>query len=385
MSIKFHIQAARARIMNIKTGAKLRLCLCLLLLAMGIGVFCAFFEEEQAGNDFRQAADNSIRELEDKDKAAFIENDGNGNQIWGIRAEAGVEMMNPALILATQFIEDAPYIVAREYREGNFAPVFETASGPHLLAPLLKQDGANSPRLFAAQPRGYAEVLDMTGRPLRWRLPDNLRDGYSLFRPARPEEPMEPEMPLPKAPPILKGGDYRRLAESFAKRFNLNPNLVMAIIHSESNFTPTLVSSKSAMGLMQLLPSTASNEVHRFLYGQRGNVSYAELSVPETNIQYGTAYLHILHKRYFAEIQNSDVRESCIVAAYNMGPNRFIRLYGSNPSQAAQTINAMTPEEFFEDLPNRLPARETRFFVNKVRKWKLHYSGMPEAAADGSN
>ena len=66
---------------------------------------------------------------------------------------------------------------------------------------------------------------------------------------------------MPRSP-----GQYRELVERFAKRYNLSVELVYAIIHSESDFSPTLVSSKSAMGLMQILPGTASDEVHRFFF-----------------------------------------------------------------------------------------------------------------------
>lgn len=107
-----------------------------------------------------------------------------------------------------------------------------------------------------------------------------------------------------------------------------------AIIHSESDFSPGLISDKSAMGLMQLLPSTASDEVHRFLYGRPGAVSFNELRVPEINIRYGTAYLHILLTRYFSGVHDPLAREYCAVAAYNMGPNRFLRLYGATNEEA---------------------------------------------------
>ncbi len=60
-----------------------------------------------------------------------------------------------------------------------------------------------------------------------------------------------------------------------------------------------------------------------FLYGRRGQVSYDELRVPEINIRYGTAYLHILFNRYFQKVTDPVSREYCAIAAYNLGPNRF--------------------------------------------------------------
>ena len=353
-----------------KRDILLSFSLTLIIIASAL-FFCSFAPSEQTGSFIRLPAASHIRKLEDKDKAAHIENWGKDDRIWSLRSDASDDVYNPAIIIAAQFALDAPILaVEREFLQ---------AERPRL-APLLLQDGASAPRLFAAQPYANGDMLDIYGHPLRWRIPDNLLTGYSLLRPVAPEPPAA----APRAPIIPKiryaqgASHYREIVKSFARRYNLNVDLVMAIIHSESDFKPHLVSSKSAMGLMQLLPSTASDEVHRFLYGRRGRVSYAELSVPETNIRYGTAYLHILINRYFANIKNSEMRESCVVAAYNMGPNRFIRLYGRTPELAAQAINAMTPEEFHADLQNRLPARETRYYVAKVRKMKRYYAALGE-------
>ncbi|MDE5831865.1 MAG: lytic transglycosylase domain-containing protein [Desulfovibrio sp.] len=347
------------------------LSLSLTLIIIGSALFfCSFAPSSQSGSFVRLPAETQIRQLADKDKAAYIGNWGEDDRIWSVRSAASVDFYNPALILAAQFVIDAPDIIVEAASSSG-------ADAPRL-APLLLQDGANSPKLFAAQPYPDGDLLDIYGHPLRWRLPDNLLTGYSLFRPSEPETPVAKAKAavIPRVPYAQRASYYREIVKGFARRFNLNVDLVMAIIHSESDFSPHLVSNKSAMGLMQLLPSTASDEVHRFLYGRRGRVSYAELSVPETNIRYGTAYLHILLNRYFANVKNSEMRESCVIAAYNMGPNRFIRLYGRTPEAAAAAINAMSPEEFHADLQSRLPARETRYYLTKVRKMKRLYAAL---------
>ena len=163
--------------------------------------------------------------------------------------------------------------------------------------------------------------------------------------------------------------------ENFARRYGLNAALVYAIIHSESTFRPTLVSRSSAMGLMQLLPSTASDEVHRFLYGTRGNVGFAELAVPEINIRYGTTYLHILMTRYFQDVRDPVAREYCAVAAYNIGPNRFLRFWGPTHAEAVARINSLDVKELYRKLTVELPVRETRFYVAKVQHLKTQFAG----------
>ena len=254
-------------------------------------------------------------------------------------------------------------------------------------APLLALDGVSIPLLVSNQPRDYGDALDAAGRPLRWVTPTAMMAGYS------------PRVVRRAAIEVLRHGTvfdnfvgdiddndmeklqararrYQNLVENFSRRYNLSTELVYAIIHSESDFSPTLVSNKSAMGLMQVVPDTANDEVHKYLYGRMGDVGFDDLRVPETNIRYGTTYLHILFTRYFSGVHNPLAREYCAIAAYNMGPNRFLRLYGKTMEEAVDTINAMTVDAFYRDLATRLPARETRFYVARVQRMKAQYASL---------
>ena len=80
--------------------------------------------------------------------------------------------------------------------------------------------------------------------------------------------------------------------------------------------------------------------------------------------------------RYFSGVHNPLAREYCAIAAYNMGPNRFLRLYGKTMEEAVDTINAMTVDAFYRDLATRLPARETRFYVARVQRMKAQYASL---------
>lgn len=353
----------------------------LFLLACG-GVWQLCFRNSGSAQELRAEASNYLRALDDRDYAADIENSESGERLRSLRAEAGQEILSSEFISAVQFIHDTPTLLAQAVMEQR-KPASQAGEDQPLLAPLLAQDGATTPRIYAAMPKDWQDALDLDGHPVRWRLPDNLLAGYSVFRPSKAPvvESAKAEIVhaprLPRMSPSERAAHYRELVNNFARHYNLSSDLVMAIIHSESDFKPTLVSNKSAMGLMQLLPSTASDEVHRFLYGRRGQVSFEQLRVPEINIRYGTAYLHILLNRYFPNVKNRSVQEACAIAAYNMGPNRFLRLYGRNDESSVAKINSMTEEEFFADLLRRLPVRETRYYVEKVRRMKQHYSSLP--------
>lgn len=72
---------------------------------------------------------------------------------------------------------------------------------------------------------------------------------------------------------------YRPVVEKYADRYNLSPDLVFAIIYTESDFDPDLISNRSAHGLMQVVPDTAGGEVHRWL-GRTGKPSLHCCCIP---------------------------------------------------------------------------------------------------------
>lgn len=96
-----------------------------------------------------------------------------------------------------------------------------------------------------------------------------------------------------------------------ARRHNLPPELVAAMVHTESDFRPGLVSHKSAQGLMQIVPSTAR------LLGINDPFD------PQQNIAAGTKYLRYLLDRFD--------NETMALAAYNAGEGNVERFGGIPP------------------------------------------------------
>ncbi len=158
---------------------------------------------------------------------------------------------------------------------------------------------------------------------------------------------------------------YRPLVEKYAARYHLDPELVYALIHIESRFDPYLVSNRAAHGLMQVVPNAAGGEVHRWL-GFKGTPSKASLLEPETNIQYGTAYMYLLQNRYLGAIVDPDSREYCAIASYNIGAARVLKTFGQTQEEAFAAINAMSPDMVRETLLEKVPAGETRAFLAQV-------------------
>jgi soluble lytic murein transglycosylase len=94
--------------------------------------------------------------------------------------------------------------------------------------------------------------------------------------------------------------------------YQIDPSLVLAIIQVESNFSPTAVSGKGAVGLMQVMPSTAEYLAEKLGISISGK---KELHDPFLNVRLGIYYLSLLEGRF------DNVEDALF--AYYYGPSRF--------------------------------------------------------------
>ena len=122
----------------------------------------------------------------------------------------------------------------------------------------------------------------------------------------------------------VRASSFEPLIVRHASNQGIRPDLVRAIIQTESAFDPFARSRKGALGLMQLMPQTASE------------LGVLDAFDPAENIRAGVAYLRQLLDRY-------NNNEELALAAYNAGPTAVDR-YGSIP-----------------------PYRETRNYVSRIR------------------
>lgn len=85
------------------------------------------------------------------------------------------------------------------------------------------------------------------------------------------------------------------LAERYGKRYEVDPLTILAVVQVESRFDASAVSSKGAMGLMQLQPDTAKELAAELGLTWTGDELLFD---PDTNVRIGTFYLHRLIDRF---------------------------------------------------------------------------------------
>jgi hypothetical protein len=114
----------------------------------------------------------------------------------------------------------------------------------------------------------------------------------------------------------LTNRKYDQIIEEYAKQHGVDPILVKCVMEWESGYNPLAMSSKGAIGLMQLMPGTA-------------NILGVNPWDEEENIKGGTKYLADMLNRY-----NWDIDKA--LAAYNAGPGAVDKWGGIPPYQETQ-------------------------------------------------
>ncbi|MEG0132793.1 MAG: lytic transglycosylase domain-containing protein [Clostridium sp.] len=138
--------------------------------------------------------------------------------------------------------------------------------------------------------------------------------------------------------------EYKEYIIQYSKEYDLDPNLVAAVINTESKFSVEAKSSKGALGLMQIMPDTGI-----WIGETMGieNFNADMINDPLINIKMGCWYLNKLSNDFSGEY-------NLILAAYNAGPGNVTKW--------------LNDEKYSEDGKSLLdiPFKETKNYVKKV-------------------
>jgi soluble lytic murein transglycosylase len=146
---------------------------------------------------------------------------------------------------------------------------------------------------------------------------------------------------------------YQDQVTKAAKQTSVNPLLIFAVARQESAFMPDAKSPAGAVGLMQLLPSTAKQTA------QKSGMSFnpQDLIQPEKNIALGSRYLDYLLGVF-------DGNRILAAAAYNAGPSR-VRQWMNKEK------NAQLPYDVWIET---IPFKETRGYVQNILSFSVIYA-----------
>lgn len=137
---------------------------------------------------------------------------------------------------------------------------------------------------------------------------------------------------VPSSGSNVSHGEIDKLIDKYSSQNNLDPDFVKAVVKQESGFNPNAKSHCGAMGLMQLMPSTAQG------------LGVTNAFDAEQNIYGGTKYLKGLMDRF-------DNNKELALAAYNAGPNAVKKYNGVPPYRETQNYvkNVMASYGRFKD------------------------------------
>lgn len=146
---------------------------------------------------------------------------------------------------------------------------------------------------------------------------------------------------------------YQDHVTKAAKQTSVNPLLIFAVARQESAFMPDAKSPAGAVGLMQLLPSTAKQTA------QKNGISFTpqDLIKPDKNIALGSRYLDYLLGVF-------DGNRILAAAAYNAGPSRVRQWLNKEK-------NAQLPYDVWIET---IPFKETRGYVQNILSFSVIYA-----------
>ncbi len=330
-------------------------CICCGFLLFCAVILLAGFVKEPRPYEFRRALQKTMR----LDAKNILVQSSSNNTAPALRLRLRTDMPRSTLPTITQH---TPFIdlTSKQYPVASVHSALWEYLEPHDILP--RPTVQQSDRILVE-----AEAVDENGYLLRWtaqapRCTLNPSEYHELT-----EQLTQWEARQEQYSRSMRGqaSRYRHAVEVWSRRFSIRPELICAIMYVESSFRPHLVSSRNAHGLMQVVPTTAGDEVRQWL-GEAQLPSAKKLFDPYENIKYGTGYMRMLLSRHFNGVNNTTTREYCAIAAYNSGSTPVLRVFGKTREQAIATINTLTPNQVLNSLLKNLPARETRNYLRKV-------------------
>jgi membrane-bound lytic murein transglycosylase MltF len=156
----------------------------------------------------------------------------------------------------------------------------------------------------------------------------------------------------------------------YGDQYNFDWLMLVALGFQESGLDQNARSRAGAVGVMQLLPTTAADP----------NVGIPEIEILENNIHAGTKYLRFLRDRYFSGSEIDSLNQTLLsFAAYNAGPGKIAKLRKETAERG------LDPNVWFgnvEHIVAKKVGRETVQYVSNIYKYYIAYTLLMERSAE---
>ena len=162
---------------------------------------------------------------------------------------------------------------------------------------------------------------------------------------------------------------YQQMVELFkryAARYEFDYLMMAAQAYQESGLDQSIRSNAGAVGVMQVLPTTAADR----------NVNIADIEKLENNIHAGTKYMRFIVNRYYKDEPMDDLNKMLFAfASYNAGPAKVNRL---RKKTAAMGLNPNVWFHNVEIAASKVIGRETVQYVSNIYKYYIAYKMVTE-------
>jgi membrane-bound lytic murein transglycosylase MltF len=147
----------------------------------------------------------------------------------------------------------------------------------------------------------------------------------------------------------------------YGEQYGTDALLVAAQGFQESKLDQSVRSDAGAVGIMQLLPSTAADR----------NVDIPDITTVENNIHAGVKYIQFLRTHYFPDLAEDPLNQTLLaMASYNAGPNKIVSLRKKAAEQG------LDPNKWFgnvEVVVAKEVGTETVKYVSNIYKYYVSY------------
>ena len=151
------------------------------------------------------------------------------------------------------------------------------------------------------------------------------------------------------------------LIKKYAKQYQFDWQIILAQAYQESRLNQKAISHRGAVGVMQVLPTTAREPY----------VNIPDISGVDANIHAGIKYLHFMQQRYFSTPEITPLDSLLLtLAAYNAGPAKLRRLRQRTQAQG------LDPNVWFDNvevIARQVSGKETVTYVNNIYRFYLTY------------